>query len=316
MTTAVFYHSPDLPWTISPEERRRFQRILTPVVVITLICSLVFPFLPVPDKAKDAVEPLPPRYARMLLTPKPAPPKPVVKPKPELPKVEPTKTEHKAPTPEAKKPPVPVAPAPKPKPSARERASHAGLLAFREDLASLRSNVAIPHNNRPLQKAAAAEAPKVERALITRRAEKGTKGIDTAKLSRDTGNKPAAAAHRTEQVASEVLPVATQRPGTHGQDGLPTRSDEEIQLVFDRNKGKLYSLYNRALRTNAGLRGKVVLLLSIASDGKVLKCEIVSSELKDAKLEKQLVTRIRMFDFGALDVVETQVTYPIDFFPS
>lgn len=314
MTTAVFYHSPDLPWTISADDRHRFRRILTPVVAVTLICSILFPFLPVPEKSKDMVEPLPPRYARMLLTPKPTPPKPVIKPKPEPQKVEPPKAERKTPTPEAKKPVTP-APEPKAKPSARERASHAGLLAFSDDLASLRSDVVLPHHDHPLQKAAASAAPKIERALITRRAEQGGKGIDTAKLSRDTGGKPSAVSHSTEQVKSDLPQTEQNRSGTHRRDGLPTRSDEAIQLVFDRNKGKLYSLYNRALRTNAGLRGKVVLRLAISPSGEVLKCDIVSSELNDPQLEKRLLTRIRMFDFGALDVVSTEVTYPIDFFP-
>jgi len=311
MTTAVFYHSPDLPWTVSDEDQRRFRRILTPVVVLTVLCSIVFPLLPVPEAAKDTVPELPPRYARMLLTPKP-PPKPVVKPRPEPKKIEPPRSQKKKPIPEVKK----AVPAPRPKANARERASHAGLLAFSEDLASLRSGNVISRKSRPLKKAAAGEAPKVKRALLTQRAEKGSKGIETAKLSRDTGTKPSTVRHQTEQVRSAMLPVAKPpHPGAHKQDGLPTRSDEDIQLVFDRNKGKLYGLYNRALRSNAGLRGKVILNLTISPAGKVLKCKIISSELNDPKLEKRLVTRIRMFRFGALDVAETQVTYPIDFFP-
>ena len=290
MTTAVFYHSPDLPWTISAEDQRRFRRILNTVVAVTLICSVIFPLLPTPETPRDIAPPMPPRYARMLLEHKPPPP-PVVKPrpepkkpeikkpeiqKPEIQKIEPPKAQKKLPAPETKK----AAPAPKAKASARERASHAGLLAFSEDLSSLRSSNVMAPKRQPLKKAAASESPKIQRAILTQRAKQGGTGIDTARLSRDTGAKQSIGTHQTEQVRSKALPLGKQpHQGSHSRDGVPPRSDEDIQLVFDRNKGKLYGLYNRALRTNAGLRGKVVLRLSINPAGNVVSCRIISIEL-------------------------------------
>ncbi len=314
MTTTTFYHSPDLPWTVSVEDQQRFRRIIRTVAALTLAASVIFPFLPVPETLKDEVPPIPPRYARMLLEHKP-PPKPVAKPVPVKkikPKVEPPKTKKKRPEPEVKKPTV----TPKAKASARETASHSGLLAFSSELASLRSKNDIPRARKPLTKSVDVAAPKPKRAVLTQRARQSSKGIDTAKLSRDTGARQSVASHQTAQIQSKLASIEkTSRTGNHQQNGLPTRSDAAIQLVFDRYKGKLYSLYNRALRSNAGLRGKVVLQLTIGPDGKVITCQIVSSELKDPKLEKRLVTRIKMFDFGAKEVIATQVTYPIDFFP-
>ena len=43
---------------------------------------------------------------------------------------------------------------------------------------------------------------------------------------------------------------------------------------------------------------------------------IESSELKTAELEPKLLARIRQFDFGAKDVNEMVVNYPVDFLPS
>lgn len=86
--------------------------------------------------------------------------------------------------------------------------------------------------------------------------------------------------------------------------------------MFDRNKGILYKLYNHARRKNPGLKGKIVLRLTIAPSGKVNSIEIVSSELNDPKLETRLVRRIRNFDFGAKNVESMSVTYPIEFLPS
>jgi TonB family protein len=87
--------------------------------------------------------------------------------------------------------------------------------------------------------------------------------------------------------------------------------------VFDANKGRIFTLYNRALRENPALQGKVVLRLTISPDGRVTFCEIVSSELNDAELERGLVQRVLQFQFEARDDVEAiTTTKPIDFFPA
>ncbi|MFY9511201.1 MAG: AgmX/PglI C-terminal domain-containing protein, partial [Rubrivivax sp.] len=101
-----------------------------------------------------------------------------------------------------------------------------------------------------------------------------------------------------------------------GASGKSSRSIEEIKLVFERNKGAIYALYNRALRDDPSLQGKVVLKLSIAPSGAVTDCRIESSELKAAELEAKLLARIRQFDFGAKDVDVMVVTWPVDFLPS
>jgi len=95
-----------------------------------------------------------------------------------------------------------------------------------------------------------------------------------------------------------------------------SRSQEEIELVFDRNKAAIYALYNRALRDNPALRGKVVIQLTIAPSGQVTDCRIVSSELGDSELERKLVARIRMFRFEDKDVAPVTTTKPIEFFPA
>jgi hypothetical protein len=42
---------------------------------------------------------------------------------------------------------------------------------------------------------------------------------------------------------------------------------------------------------------------------------VVSSELNAPDLEQKLLTRISLFNFGAKDVEQLIVTYPIDFLP-
>ena len=50
------------------------------------------------------------------------------------------------------------------------------------------------------------------------------------------------------------------RPKAHNGPGA-SRTDEEIQIVFDRYKSAFYRDYNRALRSNPTLQGKMVLRL-------------------------------------------------------
>jgi TonB family protein len=103
---------------------------------------------------------------------------------------------------------------------------------------------------------------------------------------------------------------------TRGGGGKASRSIEDVRLVFERNKGSIYAIYNRALREEPGLQGKVVLKLTIAPEGNVVDVRIESSDLKTPELEAKLLARIRQFDFGAKDVNQMIVSYPVDFLPS
>ena len=74
--------------------------------------------------------------------------------------------------------------------------------------------------------------------------------------------------------------------------------------------------YNRALRQDPSLEGKLVLRLTIAPNGAVTMCEVVSSELGNEELERKLVQRVKLFRFEARDVEAITTTKPIDFFPA
>ncbi len=310
MSTAICYHSADLPWSIRPEDARRFQRTLALVSGLLVLLAVVVPFLPVSRQATETILAVPPRYAKLMLQQHKPPPPPAKKPAPKKPEVE-QKIKPKGVKPK-KHPTQKLA---RQRPSARERASHAGLLAFSDALMDLRNNDATASIRRQQRRTRApGRAVQTERSIITTRAVRGSGGIQTAQLSRNTG-KTQLAVYRTRQVQSALDHGQARQAVRHRNGGLAPRSDEEIQLVFDRNKGKLYSLYNRALRRDSSLAGKVVLKLTIAPSGKVTVCQIISSELNSPALERRLLARIRLFNFGLKTVVATTVRYPIDFFP-
>ena len=200
---------------------------------------------------------------------------------------------------------------------ARARAQ-AALLPFTEDLAALAdSNVLeMVADSRPLT-ASVGRAVRNERTMITSKAATASRGINTVNMSRDTGG-TGLAGRNTTAVESPVAAVGQSAGGARrtGSSGKASRSREEIELVFDKNKGAIFALYNRALRIDPTLEGKLVLRLTIAPTGEVTFCEIVSSELGDLDLERKLVQRIKMFRFEARDVEAITTTKPIDFFPA
>jgi hypothetical protein len=87
--------------------------------------------------------------------------------------------------------------------------------------------------------------------------------------------------------------------------------------VFDRYKAAFYRLYNRELRNNPTLQGKMVLRLTIEPDGSVSMCVLQSSDMDAPDLAAQVVSRTKTINFGAKDGVQAvTITYPIDFLPA
>jgi hypothetical protein len=109
--------------------------------------------------------------------------------------------------------------------------------------------------------------------------------------------------------------AADARPLSSG--AAPSRTDEEIQIVFDRYKAALYRIYNRELRNDPSLKGKMVLRLTIEPDGHVSACAVKSTDLASPTLSSEVVERVLKFNFGAKQGVPSiTIVYPIDFLPA
>lgn len=328
MSQAIAYRVYDLPWTANQEQEQRFRRVIRTALVAGAVLALLLSVLPVPDR-DQAVQEIPPRLARLIVDQPPPPPPPPVReerqpePVPEPAPVVEQRVVEPEPRPVDVPPPV-EAPPPAPQPvdrteQARERARSAGVLPFAEQLSALRESTALESlgaETRAVADAGAAAVP--ERSLITSRAGSGSGGINTAALSRDTGG-AGLAGRETTRVESSVeglAPAGGANVARVGQSDRGSRSREEIERVFDQNKGAIFALYQRALRQNPALEGQLVLRLTIAPDGRVTACEVVSSELGDPELEQRLVQRVLLFQFEAKDVEPITTTKPIDFFPA
>ncbi len=329
MATALsLYRVYDLPWVTGGEQDQAFRRIAVRAAGLLLLLSVILGVVPLPEPDPAEIEEIPNRFARLVLEREapPPPPPPVVVEEEPIPEPEPVVeqlVEPEAvpePEPVVEVPLEPIAPA---EPvenvqAARERASVAGLLPFAAELASLRDNEALESlGETDVVGATESDAPSTDRSLITSAAQSSSGGIDTSSFSRTTGGS-GLVARATTQVDNPLEGLAPVGGDTAraGSSNLPSRSREEIELVFDRNKGAIFALYNRALRSNPLLVGKLLLRLTIEPSGTVSFCEVVSSELGDPDLEQKLVQRVLLFQFEARDVEAITTTKPIDFFPA
>lgn len=300
---APYYRSYELAWEGDEEAQARFRRILRVAVVLLLAFAILIALLPAPRTPPGAAA-VPPQLARVMIEeqpkPPPPPPKPEVKP---VPVVKPTPT----PVPQVDR----VA-------QARRKAEKSGIDQFKDQLADLRDKVAIDEGQTKNLTGAVGADSHAERSLITSKVGAASSGI-TSTSSRGFGSGAGSlTGHETATVTSAIAHSGLDDRGATrtGSSGKAARSREEIELVFDRNKGVIYNLYARALREHPELQGKLVLEFTIAPSGEVTMCRVVSSELHNEDLESKIVTRVKSFRFEPKDVETITTTKPIDFFPA
>ena len=294
---APFFRRFELPWSLEEESERKFKKLLRILLIIATLLAILIFLLPRRQTERMKPEEVRERVAQLIVEkPKPPPPPPP----PEEKKPEPDK-------------PKPVEkPVEKPKPNVRNQ----GMLALQDELEALRDqnlDLADPQLKTPVADA------RSERNLITSQAGRASGGINTANMARGFGGGAGAiGTHTSTQVqhGAGLDPNAGGHVQRSGSSGKASRAREEVEIVFDRNKGALYALYGRALRDQPELAGKLVLEFTIAPSGEITMCRVVSSELKDPELEKKIVARVRLIRFKPADVEALTVSKPIDFFPA
>ena len=298
-----------MPWSDHEEDKQRLRRVLAASLFVALLLGLLIPLwdIQLPDRAEPVK--IPERMAQLIVEKKPPPPPPP-------PKVEKKLDESTKAKKEKKKAPEP---APEKTQVARKKAETAGLLAFKNNFSDLIDTS--PEKKLGAQARISTKgktARQTSRSLVTAQATSGSTGISTASLSRDVGG----AGKGIKGVGFERVESAIgsdffgdERPLSGGPG--PSRTDEEIQIVFDRYKAALYRIYNRELRSNPALQGKMVLRLTIEPDGSVSACKLDSSDMDSPSLGSRIVARVLKFNFGPKEgVPPITILYPIDFLPA
>ena len=287
-----------LPWVESSNDRR-FKKILIVFVTSFVLISAIIPFLPTPEIIQKDLKTVAPRLSRLIIEQKKIPPPPLPEVKKKI-KKKPVKKKKKVDK----------------KDTAYKKAASSGLVALSSELDDLKNSFDFSSlDNKPLKKSKGVEKQTFKTNVITAKATSASAGIETGKLTRTTGGSKLSSRTTTKvtsKISEKIVPV--RRLSANGRGLL--RDEREIEQVFQKNKGAIYSIYNRALRKDPTLQGKVVVELTIAPNGKVTQCRIISSELNTPGLERKIVARIKLFKFKSANVPATTVKYPIDFLPS
>jgi len=296
-----------MPWARGGEDDQRFRKNLAIALLASLFLSVVFPLIPLPLLDPWAAEEVPERLTRLIREVEPLPP--VQQPtRPEQKKEEEQKLAKES------KPDATPKKSPDPAPASK------GILAFREKFSSLADATTSARlgSQARIRNPGEAAAGRPQRSLVTTNGPGASGGIDIGKLSRNVGSggdgiEGVDIARATSSISA--IGVGSDRPLSDGP-GL-SRTDEEIQIVFDRHKAQLYRLYNRELRKNPTLQGQIVLRITIEPDGSVSASAVQSSDMDAPRLSAQVAGRVKGFDFGAKDGIPAiTILYPIDFLPA
>ncbi len=337
------FHLLVMPWTNDGESERRFRRALLVALFWSLVFSSLIPLVnvPIPDRTAMVAE-IPERLAMLVKNELPKPPPVPVRPREEK-KTEPDPEKSKNPEKpqkaekagshhnrqEREKPKA--APPGGGTQVARKKAESTGVLAFKSSFKDLMDEVPVAKlgtEARLSKKAPVAAGQAVaSRSLVALQGKSGgSGGIANFGVSRNLGigggegGVPGTVDRIGGVGFSRVeSTVAGLTEGTRPlSDGPgPGRTDEEIQIVFDRYKAALYRIYNTELRKDPTLRGKMLLRIIIEPDGAVSFCKVESTDLASPELVAKVTDRVSRFNFGPKeDVPKTVILYPIDFLPA
>jgi outer membrane biosynthesis protein TonB len=337
-----------MAWARGGEDDRRFHRTLGASALASLLLGALLPMIDLPLPKRFVPEDMPKRLAQ-LVRPAPAKPLPKSPSVPETPPEEKPPEQQKSepvekPKPSEQPPEAPAVAAAEPAPSGqpgppgpkapavaagdpRKRVGKAGILAFRDKFASLARDKVAPRLGADARYGNADDVSRglPTRSMLTTNAPGSSGGINLGSLSLNVGGSGEGGAGGAGGIQGVQVGRATSaiagigggdRPLARGGPG-PSRTDEEIQIVFDRYKASFYRLYNRELRKDPTLQGQVVLRLTIEPDGSVSMCVLQSSDMHAPDLAAQVVDRVRTINFGAKEGVQAlTIVYPIDFLPA
>ncbi|MBY0402154.1 AgmX/PglI C-terminal domain-containing protein [Myxococcota bacterium] len=335
-----------MPWVRGQEEDRRFRKTLLVALFVSIAIGIVAPMIEIPVPERWEILEEQERLTQLIREELPKPPVAVVKeePKPVVPvdPEEPAEASDESPAPnladtaQRESNPAPAANPNTGKGSGPGSGSR-GILAFREKFSGIAATddaVDRLGANAQIHDPNAVADGLPQRSLVTSNAPGSSGGINVAALSRGTGGTGTQLSGVAVTRATSTLGTGTGHGNGHGTgNGTGSgkggarnvagggaslgRTDEEIQIVFDRHKSALYRLYNRELRQNPTLKGQMVLRLTIQPDGMVSFCEVKSTDMKAPQLAQQVVERVRGFDFGAkAGIPAVTIIYPIDFLPA
>lgn len=284
------------------KQDKSFKKWLIILFLLYLLVGLLVPLFERPIVSREVKEQMPPQLTKIILKKKEEP-----KEKP----IEPEKIE-------VKEEPKEIEPPKTKRAAAKEKAKSSGLAAMKDDFFALREAFVIAPKTATLQKNDSKTVEPVKRNLLAAKANEKSKNLQAVKTV-STAASDRLATKSTQQVrlaAEEVIADGIDENSVEtGEQLSNTRSELKLRQTLEANKARLYALYNRALRKDPFLSGKVLFEIEILPDGRVNQVKIQSSALENKKLERQLTLAMKKLNFGAEDVDMMTTIWAVEFLP-
>lgn len=316
LTIASHTQGISLDFLTNTSQDKKFYNILIALIVLYFAVAVVVPFIERIEVPREIKEQVPAQLTRIVIEKKQLPPPEPIKPKPPEEKVieppEPKKV------PEAKPKKVEIVKPVNKRQAAKQKAQSSGLAAMKDELLAMREVLEIkPKANQQLQKSAVKQT-QVKRKLLAAKVNQQSTALANAKVSQTVASDELST-HNTQTIRlsdEEVIASGEGEEQYADSQGLANvRSEMKLRQTLEASKARLYALYNRALRKDPLLKGKVVFNIEIQPSGAISEVFIESSELDNAKLERQLLIILRSIDFGAEDVELMITVWAIEFLP-
>jgi len=285
---------------------KKFIRILFVLLILYFVVGVVVPFMTQIEVKREVKEQLPVHLAKIVLQEKKLPPTEKVVPEKVIP-------EEKKPI-EVKKEKFKNK-----RELAKKKAKSSGLSAMKDELLSMRDAFVItPNISKPLSEKKSTET-RIKRKLLAAQVNKQSNSLSAQNISQ-TVISDELSTRNTQQIRlseEEILAgtdVIVEDKLANANSGQ--RSEMTLRRTLEVHKSRLYARYNRALRKDPFLQGRVLFEIEIQPSGKVSLVTVKSSELNNNKLERQLMAILRSIQFPEEDVAVMVTVWEIDFLPS
>ncbi|MGB1262033.1 MAG: AgmX/PglI C-terminal domain-containing protein [Cognaticolwellia sp.] len=317
LTTNSLAQGISLEFLTNNRQDKKFYTILFSLIALYFIVAIAVPFIERIEVPREIKEKVPAQLTRIVIEKKQLPVPEPIKPKPPEEKVkEPPKPKEKTPKPKPKK--VVVKKPVSKRQAAKQKAKSSGLAAMKDELLAMREVLEIkPNASKTLAKADTKQT-QIKRKLLAAQVSKTSTALANAKVSQTVASEELST-RNTQRIRLSDQEVIASGEGDAQYGDEPTlanqRSEMQLRRTLESSKARLYALYNRALRKDPLLKGKVVFNIEIQASGEISKVVIDSSELNNAKLERQLLIILRSINFGAEDVDAMSTVWAIEFLP-
>ncbi|OQX96241.1 hypothetical protein B6I21_01450 [candidate division KSB1 bacterium 4572_119] len=100
---------------------------------------------------------------------------------------------------------------------------------------------------------------------------------------------------------------------TGSTEALGYRSEQSIMNVVLSRRGRIEYLYEKYLKRNPNLRGKISIEFTIAANGFVTNAKIIDSSINHPQLQRELLSFVRRLKFDAIPSGSVTTVFPFQF---